>query len=159
MWDNIFLFPSSKRILLRKTLQREFTISTNVSFSRTFTAAKIRLLSHVFFFFEELLCSTCKLFLPIPNFRTFLPKHKQRKETLHMKVLYITFILKGIFSKVISVLLPLRLIIFVLQKLLFFTEFPHLNIHLQGGLLKNCFQCVVSALKDPYLFENTEEKK
>lgn len=76
-----------------------------------------------------------------------------------MNVLYTTFIFKGIFSKVISVLLPLRLIIFVLQKVLFFTDFAHLNIHLQGGLLKNCFQWVVSALKDIYLFENIEEKK
>lgn len=62
-----------------------------------------------------------------------------------MKVLYISFILKGVFSKVISGPLPFRLM-FVLQKVLFFTDFPHLNIHLQGVLLKNSFHCVVSAL-------------
>lgn len=99
-----------------------------------------------FFFSEELQVSSCELSLSIPTFCTFLPKQKQRKETLHMKVLYRSFILKGLFSKVISGPLPLRTI-FVLQKVLFFTDFPDLNIHLQGELFKNYFQCVVSALK------------
>lgn len=107
--ESILLFPSSKRKLLGKTLQRALTIPTNVSFSKTFKAPKFRLLSHVFFFPDKLLFSTCKLSLSLPTFCSFLPNHKQRKQTLHMKVLYISFILKGIFSKVISSPQPLRL--------------------------------------------------
>lgn len=128
--------PFLQKKIIEKTLQREFTMSTNVSFSKTFKAAKIRLFSYVFFFFyEELLLSTCKLSLSIPTSCTLLPKHKKRKETLHTKLLYISFISKSVFSKVISGPLPLRLLI-VLQKVLVFTNFPHLNIHLQGVLLK-----------------------
>lgn len=67
-----------------------------------------------------------------------------------MKVLYICFILKDIFSKVISIILPLRLLYHLCATES--TGFHWLLLSLQNfsslrWVLKNRFQCVVSVFK------------